>query len=184
MKWGGKYWDFCHFRFSFSFLFISIWCLTPSSFSHEPGASGGVCHLLLFYIWSRPKYKQTKAVVRIKYKLPIRPLQAEACVFSGEHKWWLVVSEASSSPWEPCHAPVYHLLVLQTFSIQQTYEAPIPMVTEGRPRRCSPVRACCTQNSRTIYRCSHAPFSWHPVLLTFVFLRRGPLTQWRVDSGP
>lgn len=82
----------------------------------------------------------------------------------GSYEW------NSSSPWELCHALVYHLPVLQTFSIQQSYEAPIPIVTEGRPRRCSPVRPWQARNSPTIYRCSHAPFSWHPVLLTLVFL--------------
>lgn len=94
------------------------------------------------------------------------------CVF----RWVLLVVGSydwnSSSPWELCHAPVYHLPVLQTFSIQQSYEAPIPIVTEGRPRRCSPVWPWQAQNSSTIYRCSHAPFSWHPVLLTLVFLWR------------
>lgn len=50
-----------------------------------------------------------------------------------------------SSPWEPCRAPVYHLLVLQTFSTRQTYEA------AARPR--SDRRRHPPPNPRPLWAC-------------------------------
>lgn len=119
------------------------------------------------------KYKQSLTVLQQDKKQQAAHMPNTSrglCLF----RWVLFVVGSyewnSSSPWELCHALVYHLPVLQTFSIQQSWEAPIPIVTEGRPRRCSPVRPWQARNSPTICRCSHAPFSWHPVLLTLVFL--------------
>lgn len=134
---------------------MSFFCLVPA---------GGLSLFSSFVSNSNPILYSILQNYKVQQAADLPSTSRGLCVF----RWVLLVVGSydwnSSSPWELCHAPVYHLPVLQTFSIQQTYKWPIPMVTEGRPRRCSPVHAWWAQNSLTIYRCSHTPFSWRPVL--------------------
>lgn len=124
----------------------------------------------------RPESKQTHTLLNHTTKgnkLLMCPLQAEACVFSGKYcQRWLVMSETV-----PRHGSFATLLCTtcqssRLFPSSKVIKQPSPWWQEAGLGG-APMHDCAEpKNSPTIYRCSHGPFSWHLVLLTFAFLQQ------------
>lgn len=151
--------------------FIKWSCFTISLYNFLQQGCFAFCRLSVFC----QATKQTHTLLNHTTKgnkLLMCPIQAEACVFSGEYcQRWLVMSETA-----PRHGSSATLLCTtcqssRLFPSSKVMKRPSPWWQKaglgGAPRHdCAEPK-----NSPTIYRCSHGPFSWHLALLTLVFLQ-------------